>query len=205
MVAVRLSARSTLFSAAPQFRLVKVMGRIVVYRNRPHSYIRGLATLLLLTVGVGSIILWRVQSVQLMTVQSASMAPAIQRGDAVILRPITGKINPGDVVSYRSPADQRVIITHRVVRVENTWKLIVTKGDNTSRTDNPVPMSALIGRVDARIAHAGYLVDFLRTPAGLIATVYAPAVFIILSELRRLTSRYRRPTYRLWAYSRARS
>ncbi len=149
-------------------------------------------------VGIG---MWRLNNVQFMSVQSGSMAPAIRRGDAVVVQPVDPKVLvSGDVISYRSPANQSVIITHRIIKVESNWHLLVTQGDNTSQPDKPVSIDSVIGRVNARIAYAGYALDFLRTPVGLAVAVYLPAAIILGSELKRLVTYYHRPTYRLPGY-----
>jgi signal peptidase len=173
-----------------------------IYKSRRHNKLGLGAFLLLSLVSIGGLVLWRVPSVQLMTVESGSMTPAIRKGDAVVLRPVNPvDLHVGDVVSYRSPADQSVIITHRVVEVEKAWKQVITKGDNVDRNDKPLPMSEIIGKVDLRVAYLGYALDFLRTPAGLITCVYLPAAMIVGLELKRLTSQYTKPTYRLAGYA----
>ncbi|HWT55629.1 MAG TPA: signal peptidase I [Candidatus Microsaccharimonas sp.] len=174
------------------------------YQYKPHNHNRVslVAFILLLIVSLAGLALWRLDSVQLMTVQSGSMAPAIRKGDAVFVEPVTtSALRVGDVVSYRSPRNQATIITHRIVRVETDWKLLLTKGDNTQRVDDPVPDSAVIGKVTLRLAYLGYLASFLRSPLGLAATVYAPALLIIVLEIRRLITQYATPTYRLMGYT----
>jgi signal peptidase len=173
----------------------------LVYRSRRHNWFSIVAFVVLLIVSVVGIGLWRMQNVQIMSVESGSMAPAIRKGDAVVVQPVNPKsLVAGDIISYRSPADQAVIITHRIVRVESTWHLLVTQGDNTSRTDKPVSMDNVVGKVNARIAYAGYALDFLRTPAGLATCVYLPAAVIVGLEMKRLAVHYTRPTYRLVGY-----
>jgi len=178
------------------------MSRTTVYKARKHSRLSIMAFLVLSLVSIGGLALWRLQSVQVMSVESASMSPNIRRGDAVVLRPAKpSALHVGDVVSYRSPADQGVIITHRIIEVESTWGQVVTKGDNATRNDKPVAMSEIIGKVSARVSYLGFVLDFFRSPAGLIVFVYLPALTIVILELKRLALHYARPTYRLLAYA----
>ncbi|MGH7241519.1 MAG: signal peptidase I [Candidatus Saccharimonadales bacterium] len=173
------------------------------YRHeiRHHNVVSVLAFALLLTVSAAGLALWRMDSVQLMTVQSGSMAPTIRKGDAVFVRPVnSADLRVGDVVSYRSPRNQTTIITHRIVRVEAVWRLLITKGDNAQQLDDPVPTSAVIGKVTLRVAYLGYVATFLRSPLGLATTVYAPALLIVVLEMRRLVAQYATPTYRLTGY-----
>jgi signal peptidase len=178
------------------------MHRTTVYRSRRHDKLSLAAFLILITASLAGLMLWRVQSIQVMSVESASMSPTIRRGDAVVLQTVSNAdLKPGDVVSYRSPADQRVIITHRIMSVEKNWNLVITKGDNVDKTDKPVPMSDIIGRVDLRVAYLGFTLSFLRSPAGLAVCVYLPALTIVVLELRRLATHYTKPTYRLVSYA----
>ena len=179
------------------------MRQTTVLRSRRHSKLSLVAFLVLLVSCLIGLTLWKVPNAQVMSVESGSMAPTIRRGDAVLLRTAdTAALKVGDVVSYRSPADQRVIITHRIVTVEKNWGLLITKGDNESRNDKPIATSEIIGRVDMRMAYVGFVLDFLRTPLGLTLCIYLPAALIVFGELRRLATYYTKPTYRLLAYAR---
>lgn len=172
-----------------------------VYKSRQHNKLGIAAFVLLSLISIGGLTLWRLQSIQVMSVESSSMAPNIRRGDAVVLRPVrSGELRVGDVVSYRSPADQSVIITHRITVVQKTWRQVITKGDGVDRTDAPVPMTEIIGRVNLRVAYAGFMLNFLRHPIGLAVCVYAPALYIVIVELRRLAMYYTKPTYRRTEY-----
>ena len=179
------------------------MNHTRVYKARIHSKLSLMAFLMLATVSLGGLALWRMPGMQVMTVESSSMAPNIRKGDGVLLQSVKATdLKLGDVVSYRSPVDQSVIITHRIIEVEPNWGQVVTKGDNAPRNDKPVPMSAIVGRVRMRAAYLGFALDFLRSPAGLIAGVYLPALIIVVLELKRLVLHYTKPTYRLRALGR---
>jgi signal peptidase len=179
------------------------MQQTTVFRSRQHNRVSLVAFGVLLVSCLIGLALWRVPGIQVMSVESASMSPAIRRGDAVMLRTVQADdLRVGDVVSYRSPADQRVIITHRIVAVEKNWNLLITKGDNVQKNDKPIATSEIIGRVDMKVAYLGFVLNFLRTPAGLASCIYLPAAAIIASELRRLARYYTKPTYRLLAYAR---
>ena len=178
------------------------MNRTTVYKARSHSKVSLVAFLTLTAACLVGLTVWRMPNMQVMTVESSSMAPNIRKGDSVLLSTVESKdLKVGDVVSYRSPADQSVIITHRIIEVEPTWGQIVTKGDNVARNDKPVAMSAITGKVHYQVAYLGFVLDFLRSPAGLITCVYLPALTIVAMELRRLALHYTQPTYRLLAYA----
>lgn len=132
----------------------------------------------------------RLDGYELLSVQSNSMRPVMQRGDAVLVHTRDADVGIGDVVSYISPAHPDVVITHRVIGVDDTRGIIATKGDNTPLVDPPVPAWNIVGTVTWVAPEAGFMLNLLRHPVGLIAAVYLPALAIILSEVRRLSRYY---------------
>jgi len=149
-----------------------------------------------------SLAIYRLHATRILSIESNSMAPALVTGDAVLLKPVALKVlKVGDIVSYRSPANPNVIITHRIVFVDSALGVLVTKGDNVSVTDGQINGSAVLGRVGYTAARLGYVLNFLRTPLGLVVAIYLPTLTILWAELRRLTRFYSQPTYRLCSRS----
>lgn len=166
--------------------------------GRVRQWLTAVAAVVFVLSSLAGVALWRQQEVRLLSVQTGSMAPALRPGDAVAVRQVeTADLKPGDVISFRSPADPGVVITHRIVRVGSADGIItiITKGDSNASADQPLKPSLVIGRVERSLPNAGYLIDFIHSPAGLIAGVYLPAAFLVFGELRRLTAYYR-PAYR---------
>jgi signal peptidase len=101
-------------------------------------------------------------------VVSGSMAPALHTGDLVVVEPgSTGDYRPGDVITYREAARGR--ITHRVVGRTETGDYR-TRGDaNRVDDSDPVPASAIDGRVRWVVPFAGRpFLWFGQGPAGLV-------------------------------------
>ena len=116
-----------------------------------------------------------------------SMAPSLRAGDLVLLRPTGKVINPGTVVTYQF---QNELITHRVVEV--VGDMLVTKGDNNQEIDPwRVPFSDVVGVPRVRIPYGGYLLDFVRSPAGFLLLIVLPACWIIVIEARKIASSMR--------------
>ncbi len=96
---------------------------------------------------------------RLLVVVSDSMAPAITRGDMVLVEEASiDEVGVGDVVVYAGP--EGIPVMHRVVevRVEDGEKLLVTKGDTLEEPDRaPVDESRLLGRVVLVIPELGRL------------------------------------------------
>ena len=146
---------------------------------------------LLSTAGV---YFWSAKGLRYYGVQSDSMAPTLRVGDLVInekVRPT--EIKASDIISYISPADPRIVITHRVIRTDTQKGIIVTQGDNLSTADPPVPLNAVVGRSIQTIPSAGYLLDSLKNPLGLIAIIYIPVLVLAIVEFRKLSSRFGNP------------
>lgn len=75
-----------------------------------------------------------------------SMAPALRRGDEVIVEPLRERApQAGEIVIYRRAAQW---ICHRVVQAADPVSaLIVTQGDAVRQPDAPVPLDHVVGRV----------------------------------------------------------
>lgn len=116
-----------------------------------------------------------------------SMAPSIRAGDLVFLQPIRDLITPGMVVTYDF---QGKLITHRVVEVIED--MLVTKGDNNQEIDPwRVPFSNVVGEPNMRIPYAGYLLEFIKGPAGFLLLIILPACWIIVIEARKIANTLR--------------
>lgn len=149
--------------------------------------------------------LWQGQQLRLLSVASASMTPLLSEGDAIVV----GWVNPldiavGDIVSYPSPHDESVLITHRVVQVMPETGRLVTKGDANASADPAIHGSRVIGTVSYRLPWLGRVLDSLRSWYGLVLAVYVPAALLLWGEARRLAGHYSRPDYQFKGWSASR-
>jgi signal peptidase len=111
-------------------------------------------------------------------VQSPSMKPTLRPGDAVVVKPVDGLVEPGQVVTYEM---QGKLITHRVVRVDGDG--IYTKGDAADEEDPwQIPRSAVRGQMDFRIPYGGYVILFLRQPLGALSVIALPVLLLFGME-----------------------
>lgn len=134
-------------------------------------------------LGVVLLIVLRLGGYELLSVQSNSMAPTIRRGNAVLVHMQRQQPVMGQVISYRSPVSNRVIVTHRVVAVDDRRGLLTTKGDNAERPDYAVPMANVLGRELMAIPLIGYALTLVDSPLGLLIAVYMPAAVIMAGEV----------------------
>lgn len=136
----------------------------------------------------------------ILTVQTASMQPVFRPGDAVIAwRVPPQQLKVGDIISYRSLHDSRVIISHRLVskQLKGGDLRLLTKGDAVSTPDPPISASAVVGQVSAVAPGLGKVLSLIKTPLGLAAAIYLPASIIIGLQAKRVVSYYRPARYRL--------
>jgi signal peptidase I len=166
--------------------------------------IKKICVLVLATMVLGGsgLVLYRnVKGDRLLSVQTGSMAPYFSPGDAVWTHKTTlSALRVGDIVSYRSPADPRVVVSHRLVSVDYQTGKLVTKGDALDLYDLPFPASQVVGRVYKVLPHVGWGLNWLHQPAGLIIAVYAPAACVFVYEVKRLRKQYSYPVYRHYRY-----
>lgn len=96
----------------------------------------------------------RHQGYQAVTMQTPSMSPVINPGDLVAVRPVApSAIQAGDIITFRQPIGDHLVVTHRVVRVEQTVEgpAFVTRGDR-NETEDPWTLRYTDG-TGWRVAH----------------------------------------------------
>lgn len=131
-----------------------------------------------------------------------SMSPEIQSGDLVICRTTEAEsVQEGDIIAFFDPAGSGSSVTiHRVTEVvtEDGKLSFRTKGDaNNTEDASLVPADKLVGRYRFRIAGAGHIALFVKSPAGPILCVACPLVFLIIYDTirrRRYERRQRQTT-----------
>jgi signal peptidase I len=97
-------------------------------------------------------------------VKTGSMLPAYRPGDLVVDRP-TGSYQVGDVITFRPASNPGQLVTHRIVEVDGVN--FRTQGDANSTSDPwTVAESNIAGKVVRHVSKAGYVLFYLRQPAG---------------------------------------
>lgn len=120
-------------------------------------------------------------------VVSDSMAPTYRAGDVLWIRPLSEPITPGQIVSY---VQQGKLITHRVVSVEGD--MLITKGDQNQEVDPwRVSVADVVGSPVLRIPYLGYLIAFIKKPAGWLVFIILPAGWVIFDEIKKIRATLR--------------
>jgi signal peptidase I len=149
-----------------------------------------------LVVAATVVLGWYLQGGRIYSIQSGSMSPQLRRGDAVLVLPVApDKLQLGEVISYHSLIDRRVIITHRLI-AKTTDGHLQTQGDSLAEPDPMIEQSAIIGRVAFMMPAAGRVVDLFHHPMKLVATMYLGLSLLLIVELRHFVRQYR-CSYRL--------
>ena len=106
-----------------------------------------------------------------LVISGRSMEPTIPLGSAVVIAPVDARsLAVGDIVSLKA-GPQNSLFTHRIVAVvdrpDGRW--VQTKGDaNAAQDPTLVPATAIVGRTQAVIPLAGYLIALLSIPTGVL-------------------------------------
>lgn len=118
-----------------------------------------------------------------MTMLTASMAPAINPGDVIVVTPLpVTDVEPGMVISYHIPIDDHRLVSHRVLTVTDNPEGTITVQTKGDANDGPDPWQAVLQgdtawQLRAVIPHLGTAIEALRTPLISQALVYgAPAL-----------------------------
>jgi signal peptidase len=102
------------------------------------------------------------------------MEPAVPLGAAVVIQPVDpATLAAGDVVSFRA-GPLNALFTHRIVAVvdrpDGRW--LRTKGDANGEDDPTlVPVGGVVGRAEAVVPLAGYLIVLLSVPTGVVFVI----------------------------------
>jgi signal peptidase len=117
-------------------------------------------------------------------VEGASMEPALQRGDLVLVRG-GGDPGVGDVVLYRDPA-LGVRVLHRVIRVENGRLLV--QGDANDFVDDARP-SEVVGSLWISVPRAGSALLWLQVPLHAALLAFALTLVALGGGVARTAAR----------------
>ncbi|MFC1874923.1 signal peptidase I [Chloroflexota bacterium] len=125
---------------------------------------------------------------QINTAVSNSMTPVFKAGGLVVTQPVElVDIKIGDIITFNSPIDGK-LLTHRVVDIsEHDTFLFQTKGDANEDPDPYlVPAQNIVGRVFFYSPLIGYATQFIKSYLGLTLLLIIPGLILILMELRNI-------------------
>lgn len=112
------------------------------------------------------------------------MEPAIQTGAVVVVKP-AAEYNIGDVITFKGLAVDNALVTHRISDsyAKNNEAVFITKGDANETPDKlEVKYDRILGRQLFSIPYLGYILEFMKKPAGFALVAILPASTIVLGE-----------------------
>jgi signal peptidase len=122
---------------------------------------------------------------------STSMEPSIPPGSLMILRRATaGSLQLGDVISVQSPEQPDVLVTHRIVGIEQTaaGPAFTTRGDGNPENDPwLVPATGEGWKFAFYVPALGRLVSGMQSPLGralFTAGIVLVAALVIIERWR---------------------
>lgn len=132
--------------------------------------------LAILLVGV------RVIGLKPFTVLSGSMRPAYEVGSLIYVKKVEiNEIKVGDPITFVLD-DSLKVATHRAVAISEDGEYFTTKGDANDLEDGiPVYYKNIIGKPVFTIPYLGYISSFIATRPGIIISVTAALIFLILA------------------------
>ena len=124
----------------------------------------------------------RVLPYRTFTVLSGSMEPTIPVGSLIVDRPVdASELAAGDVVTFHPPGHGDKLVSHRVVRVEETDKgrFLVTRGDaNGVNDDWRIPAEGPGLKYAMHVPYLGYIVGGLLTPFGRLVALTLASLWL---------------------------
>lgn len=194
MLAAYLSKVKTSFARRPPGqRLTGRAGRDYS-KNMKFKILFGLFYYLLLAVLAAVILLFIGSAFPLFgnykvfTVLSGSMEPAVRTGSVILVSPAED-YRIGDIITFGKFGKSNVPVTHRIaeIEVDQGEILYITKGDANAAPDaRKVNRREVIGKTAVQIPYLGYLVNFIKKPAGFALIIILPAAAIIIDEVKNI-------------------
>jgi signal peptidase len=146
---------------------------------------RTIALLLVATavLAVGGAATWfSHEGYRLYVVKTGSMSPTYDAGDVVIDKPASAGYRPGDVLTFQISAAGD-LVTHRLTHLDKAGQ-VHTKGDNNKTADSwSLRPEQVRGVVDGHVANLGYLIVFMRQPAGIAGVMTSTLSMLLLYGL----------------------
>lgn len=105
---------------------------------------------------------------QIYAVLTGSMEPEYPVGSVVYVEPAAPDIiQIGDVITFRLPEEANVVMTHRVMNIDQENGFFVTKGDaNPGEDEEPVEFERLIGKAVYDIPKLAAVSNLINTMTG---------------------------------------
>ncbi len=138
----------------------------------------------------------RIIGLNVYNVISGSMEPTYSVGDLIYVKSVdyedvAEKINVDDPITFVLNKE-KVVATHRVVRIDYKEELLYTKGDTNNTIDPAVHFKNVIGKPVFSIPLLGYVSDWMQTTGGMVTTISVGILLIIFVFLPDIAMTFKR-------------
>ena len=117
-------------------------------------------------------------------VLSGSMEPELSVDDLIIVVS-REDYAVGDVVVYQSGS---ALVVHRIIEI--TDGLVTTQGDANNTPDQPIKLSDIKGEVAWKISYVGVVLNFIKSPLGVVIILAAAFLLMELSYRKEKRDSY---------------
>jgi signal peptidase len=140
----------------------------------------GLVTLLLCGIAATGITYWH-DGYRIYVVHTGSMVPTLNPGDIVIDKPATHLV-AGQIITFKHSDFTNDVVTHRIKWFRHG--VIRTKGDANKTADAwYIRPDQVVGTVTRVVPKLGYLIVFLKQPAGIASVMTGVIALFLLWDL----------------------
>ena len=107
-------------------------------------------------------------------VLSGSMEPELSVGDLLIIKEFPS-YEKGNIVVFQ---DGYTAVVHKIISVDEENGTVTTKGTANDSPDDPIPITAIKGKVILAIPFVGYIVNVIKTPLGTLVLIGAALLLL---------------------------
>lgn len=127
------------------------------------------------------------------SVLTGSMQPTISTGSLIFTKiPLSSKeIQKDQIITFEQPGFENKFVTHRVHQVieEKESRFFATKGDANNKPDFwLISYGRIKGVYRKHIPYVGYILEFIKSPFGIILFVIVPVVVLAIGELKNIVA-----------------
>ena len=169
---------ATLSEMVTQQAAGRTSGRLAAFLRGAATVFGSVVVIVLLVATIGP----RLLPYRTFTVLSGSMEPTIPVGSMIFDREVyAADLARGDVITFHPPGQPDKLVSHRIVRVEETKRgtFLVTRGDSNGVVDDwRIPATGHGLRYEFHVPYLGYVVGGLLTPAGRLVALTLAALWL---------------------------
>lgn len=120
------------------------------------------------------------------TIATGSMEPVLEVGDVIVIKEATyEELKVKDIITYESRAagTEGMIITHRIIDMDDETKRLETKGDANEAVDPVIEDDQVLGKFVYKFTLISMLTKLVRNKIGFYFLIFVPLVVVIFLEI----------------------